>query len=307
MILRFQPWIPGTAILLCLLFAPAVSRPLAADLRIEIFPRKFYPGQAVLIRMSASCEITSVHGALKEQEILFRPAPDRKSWIGLAGLDLDVSPGVGLITYAVAFAGGFETKGTYGLDVLAKTFPVERITVDEKYVHLSKKDLARYRREQKILSAIFGRQSREGFWQDPFAVPVDVSKGSRFGLRRIINGETRNPHSGADLRAGPGTPVKAANAGRVVFADDLFFSGNTVILDHGGGLYTLYAHLDKITTAKDRVVMQGEIIGRVGATGRVTGPHLHWAAKLNGARVDPFSLVSLPLLPVQSREDPESR
>jgi murein DD-endopeptidase MepM/ murein hydrolase activator NlpD len=286
-----------------LLIGLIAQSPAASDLRVEILPQELHPGEAVLIRMAASNGIAHVHASLKDQKILFFPEPDRKSWAGLAGLDLKVSTGVHILDYHVRFEDGTEMEGTYGLNVLKKEFPVEKITVDRKYVHLSEEDLARHRGEKKILGGIFRTQSPERPWEDGFAVPVDVEKGSRFGLRRIINGEPRSPHSGADLKAGSGTPVGATNAGRVVFAGDLFFSGNTVILDHGGGLYSLYAHLEKITAEKEREVGKGEVIGYVGATGRVTGPHLHWGVKLNGARIDPFSLVTLPLSSSQPQQE----
>ncbi len=273
----------------------AVQSHAASDLCVEIHPEKVFPGQAVLVQVTAGQEIVSVSATLRDQKILFFSGRDRKGWMGLAGLDLNISADDHTLSYQVRFADGSEIEGTYVLTVQKKEFPVERITVDDKYVHLSQKDLDRVLKEKKILGSIYGIQSPDRPWKEGFDIPVNVQKGSRFGLKRVINGEPRSPHSGADLKAGSGTPVGASNAGKVVFAGDLFFSGNIVILDHGGGLYTLYAHLKDMTAGKGDVVKKGEVIGHVGATGRVTGPHLHWGVKLNGARVDPFSLVSLPI------------
>ncbi|OIP64508.1 MAG: peptidase M23 [Nitrospirae bacterium CG_4_9_14_3_um_filter_53_35] len=265
------------------------------DLQFETLPKELFPGEAVLIRVGSPREIARVSASLGKQKILFFPAEDKKVWMGLAGIDLDIPPGEQTLTYRAEFPDGIESSGTMILKIQKKEFPVERITVDEKYVHLSGKDLKRYKEEQKLQDAIFSIQNPDRIFDQGFAVPLDVQSGSRFGLRRIINGEPRNPHSGADLKAASGTEVHASNAGRVVFAGDLFFSGHTVILDHGFGLYTLYAHLNDMTVGKGSSVSREEVIGHVGATGRVTGPHLHWGVKLNGARVDPFSLVSLPL------------
>ncbi len=273
----------------------AVQSDAASGLCVEIHPENIFPGQAALVQVTAEQEIASLSATLQEQKILFFSGPDQKSWMGLAGLDLNVSPDDYTLSYQVRFADGQEIEGTYVLTVLKKEFPEERITVDDKYVHLSQKDLDRVIKEKKILRSIYGVQSPDRPWEEGFDIPVNVQKGSRFGLKRVINGEPRSPHSGADLKAGSGTPVGASNAGKVVFAGDLFFSGNTMILDHGGGLYTIYAHLKDMTAGKGAVVKKGEIIGHVGATGRVTGPHLHWGVKLNGARVDPFSLVALPI------------
>jgi murein DD-endopeptidase MepM/ murein hydrolase activator NlpD len=123
--------------------------------------------------------------------------------------------------------------------------------------------------------------------------PIPGGVGSNFGKKRVFNGESRNPHNGADLRATTGTPIRSTNRGRVVLAKDLFFTGNTVIVDHGLGIYTLYAHLSRIQVEKDSIVDRGQVVGLAGATGRVTGPHLHWGARVQTARVDPFSLVNL--------------
>jgi murein DD-endopeptidase MepM/ murein hydrolase activator NlpD len=124
-------------------------------------------------------------------------------------------------------------------------------------------------------------------------VPIEGGSGSNFGHRRVFNGEPRAPHTGADLRATTGTPIRSTNRGRVVLAKDLFFTGNTVIVDHGLGIYTLYAHLSRIDVKTDAIVERGQVVGLAGATGRVTGPHLHWGARVQNARVDPFTLVIL--------------
>ena len=115
----------------------------------------------------------------------------------------------------------------------------------------------------------------------------------RFRTPKRLQREARSPHSGADFRAGAGTPVQAPNVGTVVLAGDLYFSGNCVILDHGLGLYSFFAHLSRITVAEGDRVAASDLVGHVGATGRVTGPHLHWTVRLNTARVDPLSLIAV--------------
>ena len=129
-------------------------------------------------------------------------------------------------------------------------------------------------------------------WTDLFARPVSEANNSAFGSRSVFNGEARSPHSGADFLSPAGTPVHAPNRGRVVLAKELYFSGNTVILDHGLGLFSLIAHLSVIDVAAGDTVTAGQVVGKVGATVRVTGPHLHWAVRLGGARVDPLSLLA---------------
>jgi murein DD-endopeptidase MepM/ murein hydrolase activator NlpD len=131
-------------------------------------------------------------------------------------------------------------------------------------------------------------------WHTPFRAPLqDAVRGSGFGLKRVINGDPRAPHTGVDFSVPAGTPVLAANAGLVVLAEEHFFAGKSLVLDHGEGLYTMYFHLQESLVGLGRRVAQGEPIGRVGHTGRATGPHLHWGARLCGARIDPEALLQL--------------
>ncbi len=264
-------------------------------LQVTVGEAEIFPGQAVLVTATACRPLASLAGELTDRKVMFFPDESRLRWTALAGVDLAVSAGTHALVYRGRYTDGTPVKGRYDVTVLAKSYPEERITVDRKFVQLSKQDLERVRRERKMLNALYRVQGSEVFWQGGFGVPVNVEAGSRFGLRRFFNNEPRNPHSGSDLKASGGTPVQSPSAGRTVFAGELFFSGNAVILDHGGGLFTLYAHLQDMTVGEGDLVSKGEVIGHVGATGRVTGPHLHWGAKLNGARVDPFSLVLLPL------------
>ena len=122
--------------------------------------------------------------------------------------------------------------------------------------------------------------------------PVPDAANSSFGTRSIYNGEARSPHGGTDFLSPAGRPIKAPNAGRVVLAAPLYFTGGTVVIDHGLGMFSLFAHLSTIGVREGQVVKTGDVIGEVGATGRVTGPHLHWAVRLGGARVDPLSLIA---------------
>jgi murein DD-endopeptidase MepM/ murein hydrolase activator NlpD len=127
-------------------------------------------------------------------------------------------------------------------------------------------------------------------WHESFVKPAAGPNGSPFGLRRYFNGQPRSPHSGLDIKAPDGSEVTASNDGEIVLAENLFFTGNTIIVDHGLGLYTIYAHLSRMEVGVGDEVRRSQVIGRVGATGRVTGPHLHWAVKLGGSRVDPAML-----------------
>jgi murein DD-endopeptidase MepM/ murein hydrolase activator NlpD len=152
-------------------------------------------------------------------------------------------------------------------------------------------EIPRIERERAQLEKLWETWTPEKLWDGAFVAPVPEPANSAFGTRSILNGEPRSPHGGADFPSAAGTPIKAPNAGRVVVADALYFTGNTVVVDHGLGLYSLFAHMTEMNVHTDDAVKTGEVLGTVGSTGRVTGPHLHWAVRLNGARVDPVALI----------------
>jgi murein DD-endopeptidase MepM/ murein hydrolase activator NlpD len=215
-----------------------------------------------------------------------------EEWITVLGVDLDMKAGNYPGEIRVKKDGKVRREAIT-ITVRAVKFPVERLTVPEQFVQLSPENTERALREQKEIEEIHKTLTGLPLWEEPFVAPIPGGTGSNFGKRRVFNGESRNPHGGADLRATTGTPILATNKGRVVLAKDLFFTGNTVIVDHGLGIYTLYAHLSEINVEKDATVERGQVVGLAGATGRVTGPHLHWGARVQNSRVDPFSLVSL--------------
>ena len=212
---------------------------------------------------------------------------------GLVGIDLAASPGEYPIAVRATTGGGDTVRSTYTLNVDAKEFPTRHLSVSSSFVNPPAETLDRIQLEARKVAAIFGVASGDRQWQGGFAAPVPGEVMSSFGRRSVFNGQARSPHSGTDFRAGDGTPVKAPNAGTVVLVGDLYFSGNVVILNHGWGLYSYFAHLSAIAVAEGDVVTQGQVVGKVGATGRVTGPHLHWTVRLNDARVDPLSLMTL--------------
>jgi murein DD-endopeptidase MepM/ murein hydrolase activator NlpD len=215
-------------------------------------------------------------------------------WETVVGVDLDSKAGEHAGEIVIGFDNSRAERRPATIVVEPVKFPTTELKVDDQYVQLSPANQQRANREAKELEAIYSKLTPEILWTKPFAVPVEGQmKGSNFGHRRVFNGQARAPHSGSDLKASTGTPIHATNRGRVVLARNLFFSGNTVILDHGVGIYTVYAHLSRIDVKPAQVVDSSQLLGLAGATGRVTGPHLHWAARIQGARVDPFSLLRM--------------
>lgn len=205
------------------------------------------------------------------------------------GVDMDVEPGEHELRYD--FDNG--DTGALPIRVLKREFGRESLKVNSKYTELDEKTLARVAEEKALLEAVWARSTPERYWKGAFVKPTMGALGSPFGLRRFFNDEPRSPHSGLDLKAPAGTPIYASNYGKVVVAADLFFTGNTVVIDHGMSLYTIYAHLSKMDVKQGDQIDRAQLIGVVGATGRVTGPHLHWAVRLGGARVDPTTLPGM--------------
>jgi murein DD-endopeptidase MepM/ murein hydrolase activator NlpD len=211
-------------------------------------------------------------------------------WRVLIGVDLDTKPG----RYDVAITGpGDADRTTHLLTVLPKTFRTRKLTVDAAFVNPPADVLARITAEAERLNRVWASSSPTALWSGGFVRPVPGAANSAFGSRSVFNGQPRSPHGGADFSGAPGTPVKTPNAGRVALAGDLYFTGNTVVVDHGAGLFSLFAHLRSVNVRESDVVTTGTVVGELGATGRVTGPHLHWAVRLNDARVDPLSLLAM--------------
>ncbi len=253
--------------------------------------RSLQPGEVVQLRFRSPRSLEKAEVRVFDRTFPFY-RDDDGIWRSLVGIDLSTKPG----NY-VAKIYGWDAQGQYShshaLDVKSKQFPTRRLTVDEKFVNPPKEALARIRRESKRISEIFAGVTEQRLWRGSFQRPVPGPANSSFGKRSILNGQPRNPHTGTDFDSPAGTPVVAPNAGKVVLADDLYYSGNTVVLDHGQGLYSYFAHLSEIDVEEGAEVSSGQVVGKVGATGRVTGPHLHWTLRLVRTRVDPLSLIEV--------------
>jgi murein DD-endopeptidase MepM/ murein hydrolase activator NlpD len=249
-------------------------------------------GQALAIRYPDESGLAAVNVLWAGHSVPFVHRGDE--WLATVGVDLDSRPGEHAVDVTFSYADGRTRVVREPITVRKEQYPTTELTVAERYVELSPEDQARAEREGAETSAIYDTFTPERYWHEAFEVPVEgATDGRNFGHRRVFNGQPRAPHSGADLRAPTGTPILAANRGRVVLAKELFYSGNAVFIDHGQGLYTTYLHLSAMDVVAGQTVERGQRIGRAGATGRVTGPHLHWGVRLLDARVDPFSLVRI--------------
>ena len=212
---------------------------------------------------------------------------------GLLGIDLEKKPGQYEWKITWPGAEGKDLSCSMLVTVRTGKFPTEHLTVENQYVQPNAEQQKRAEEDGKKLRAIYDTVTPERLWDGKFRLPLkDVTAGGNFGRRRILNGEARSPHAGVDFPAAAGTPVFASQSGKVVLAEELYYAGNTVVIDHGYGIYTLYCHFSKIEVAAGDKVEAGTQIGEVGATGRVTGPHLHWGLTIQHARVNGMQIVT---------------
>lgn len=258
--------------------------------KVRQHPMEVHQGSVVRIKVDG-IGITDVKGLLRQQEIFFFPEPP-DSYAALFGVDLEEKPGE--LTVAIQGRGrdGSKLEKVLRLQVRKRSFPEERFSVAKEFDRFDDAVRERIEKEQARLAQLWTVASPYRFWEGKFVEPVSGPVTSPFGLRRIINGSPRSPHSGVDFKAPSGTQVVATNRARVVLRDEFYFSGKSLVLDHGGGLYTMYFHLADFNIQAGSEVRKGDLIGWAGMTGRVTGPHLHWGVRLYGARVDPLELLA---------------
>ena len=266
--------------------------PEALKLTVVHAPAPLTPGGVALIDLTASRDLAQVTAEARGHAVRLWPAASRREWSGLAGVSVDSAPGPIALTIRARSADGATATTSVHLVVQRYQFETRRIQVDPKLANPPAEELARIKEEAKAMADAFSVMTAERFWHGPFAAPVPGTATSSFGRLTVTNGKPAGRHQGTDFRAATGTTVTAPNAGRVVLARNLYFAGNTVILDHGLGVFSLLAHLSRIDVVPGAVVARGDALGKSGATGRVTGPHLHWAVRFGDMSVDPLALMS---------------
>lgn len=275
-------WCRLLAMFLCLLL-PLTG--FAGDLRLA--PAEVINGGTAVLRWSGEMP---AFGVMRFNGRVIHLYPDLAGAIALLPVPLDLPAGAYPVSGAVVDRHGGTVAFELELLVRYLERPQENLTLPERLVSpRAPEDLARIGRERERLDRLFAVRS-ERMW-DRFERPVDDPVSSVFGKRRLLNGQPRDPHSGTDFRSPAGTPVRAMSAGRVALDDDLFYTGHTVILDHGEGLHSVYANLSASRVETGQLVKAGDVIGKVGSTGRSTGPHLHLTLRLLGEKVDPVQFL----------------
>ena len=286
--------VAGTIVMLAAVLGALT--PVAADAAcaerlpdVRLTARAMQPGEVVGvdIRCTSVNPLTLVAFG---RDIPLARSADGTRWRALVGIDLGVAPGRYPLVLQVPGTPGSSVQRV--LDVQPKQFPTRTLRVAERFVEPPVEVLSRIRDEAALLERTFNTATPRP-WNGRFMLPVLTPPTRNFGSRSVFNGEARNPHAGIDFASPAGTLVTSPAAGEVVLVQELFFTGSTVVVDHGNGAYSLMAHLSSTAVAPGEVIGAGAPLGRVGATGRATGPHLHWTVRLHGARVDPLSLIAI--------------
>ncbi len=259
---------------------------------VSVTPRAIPLGGLALLEVIPGAGNTLRRISFLGKEIPFFPTGGHGKFEAILGVGLAVKPGRHVLTIQ------WDSPQrpciiTFPVKVKYRKFPEERLKVAQKMVEFPPRILKRVRQDQYAVRQVCKTVTRKRYWRSAFVWPVNSKILSPFGLRRIFNGQPRSPHSGIDLRAPSGTPVRSANSGRVVLVRNCYLSGWTVVVDHGYGLYALYAHLSKVRVARGDMVSRGEILGLSGKTGRATGAHLHWGVSLLGTRLDPVLFMRI--------------
>ena len=282
----------GLALFFAVLLLLPSSVAGADRLSVSWRPAKPRVGDAALLQLRGAPEGATIEGMVDGRPLVFFPYADGHA--ALVGFDLEAKAGSKAWQLAVLEPEHGPRTAKGNVQVLPRQFPVQRLSLPTGMVDLDPETERRAVSEGERLQMLFRSVTPQRLWRGPFTRPVGGSEAATgFGARRIINGKPRMPHGGADYAAPTGTPVVAVNSGQVALVGDFFFPGRLVAIDHGLGLYTLYFHLDSVAVSEGDPVDRGQTIGTVGATGRATGPHLHFAAHVAGARIDPATLLLL--------------
>jgi len=265
------------------------------DLPINLAFRALHPGEVILATLKENPGLKKVTILFLEKRYVLVNGKSNSKKLAFIGLDLGLKPQSYIMEIFTEKEDGQKETIRKEFLVSPKEFPVKKMWVQSKYVSPPPEVEERIRLEAELLRSVYSRITPDWLGEGNFSLPLDGTIYPNFGQRRFYNNIPRSPHGGIDISAPWGTPVRASNSGKVVLAQELYYSGNTVIIDHGLGLFTIYCHLSKILVKLGDRVEKGTLMAKEGSTGMSTGAHLHWAVKILNSRVDPFSLLSISL------------
>jgi len=228
----------------------------------------------------------------REYPVYPHPVTPAENHFGLIPIPFRTAPGPANLVLAWTNVTGDHSR-RIPFRIVAGKYKTDELKVDSSRVNPNKKNIERAQKEARKIKRVYAEGSIDRLWEGNFQLPMTSDITSPFGNKRVFNGQLKSFHNGVDFRARSATPVFAANSGVVKLAENLFYSGNAVVIDHGTGIFTIYAHLSRIDVAAGRYIEKGQRLGLTGATGRVSGPHLHWGVKVNGVAVNPMQLIEL--------------
>ena len=284
-------------ILFCIIALLSLTYPpflhAKSSVRVSFSSQSLKQGEVLLVNVTDKKGINTLSGTMFNKPVHFYKNSTGKKYTALVGIDMDTKPDRYKLTMLIEDNNGEKATKEYRIKVKPANFGTQKLTLPPSKVTLDEETLQKVEIEKEKIGKVWELFMEGRLWDGNFIQPVAGEMSDNFGLRRIINGEQKSPHTGVDIDAPEGAPVLASNSGRAIFTDDQFFSGRTLIIDHGLGLFTMYFHLSEILVTEGAPVKKGDIIAKVGKTGRATGPHLHWGVRLNGARINPLSLLSL--------------
>ena len=258
-------------------------------------PGKIETGSPCLFRVRMTVLPASLIGLWQGHSLTFVLSPNQDAWYALAGVDVAAKPGEYQLQLQATLANGSVLNERRTILVTRARYPKEKLHVPNHYVEPDAETMVRIEADHQLKRVAFSHEGATAEWSGDFRAPVDSKISEAFGTRRTFNGKLESIHRGADYHAAPQTPITAANDGEVVLARELFYEGKCVIIDHGQQFTTIYMHLSHLGVSEGQHVKKGDEIGLSGATGRVTGPHLHIAVRWQGAYLDPVELWNLPL------------
>ena len=281
----------------CLWLFTAVSAAAQAlpPFTVTLEPERLYTGSPCLFRVASQIPLKAVTGTWMWRRLSFTFDAQARAWYAFGGVGLEAAQARYPLVITATLPSGEVVTSTFQVPVAQMEYPLSLLTVDPDFLDPNPATRARIKRERALKHELFGRVTPVSFLEGSFRLPLNSSLSGVFGARRTYNGQRRGRHQGADYDASLGTPVTALNGGKVLLARNLFFEGNCVVLDHGQGLLTMYLHFSAFKVKEGDTVKRGQVLGLSGATGRVTGPHLHVAVRWQGIYVDPVRLFALKL------------
>ena len=285
-------------ICLSLVYFPACQTEivsLSSGANVELDYRTLEPGEVIVVEIKDVSDVLEAKVKFLNRTFRMGTSETNHRFFAFLSLDLEIEPDFYPLTVFIKKKNGKWDKVQRRITVPAKEFPVTKLWVDKRFITPPEKFRERIELESELLRVLFDSYTPLWLGEGRFIFPSPGNARPSFGERRLFNNIHWSTHTGVDVASPFGSPVIASNSGRIVLARNLYYAGNALIIDHGVGVFTFYCHLSRLGVKRGDFVRKGVIIGRVGATGRVTGPHLHWGVRVAGKNVDPYSLLNLDL------------